>query len=392
MKLNIDIAAPNAPQRVLLLGSYAPSLINFRGPLIAAIVSAGHEVHVGAPDIDPHTAKSLRTLGAHVHEIEMERQGTGLTADLSYFRTLIRLMKKIGPDLVVTYTIKPNIWGAFAAAYTGAQSAAIVTGLGFAFTEIAEGKMPASALRRFKKSLVQRIARWLYAASAKRNAQLIFQNPDDRDDFIAAGCLADTGKVRMVNGSGVDLSKFQPVLLPDKPSFLMISRILGAKGVREYARAAIEVKHTHPAAQFRLVGFFDKGPDAISTSELDCWVAQGLEYLGPSDDVRSHLANARIYVLPSYREGTPRSVLEAMATGRAILTSDAPGCRETVEEGINGFLVRPRDHKHLAEKMRWMIDNPKSCVSMAQESLRIVKEKYDVDCVNQVMLQHLGLV
>lgn len=387
-----DTAAPKARQRVLLLGSYAPSLINFRGPLIAAMVAAGHEVHVGAPDIDADTASALRALGAEVHETELARQGTGLRADLAYMRILTRMMKELRPDLVVTYTIKPNIWGAFAAARAEVRSVAIVTGLGFAFTETGDGGQAVSPMRRFKVALVRRVARGLYRASAGRNARLIFQNPDDRDDFIVAGCLTDRSKVRMVNGSGVDLTRFQPTSLPAAPDFLMISRILGAKGVREYARAAVEVKRTHPTARFRLVGFFDKGPDAISTSEVDGWVAQGLEYLGPSDDVRQHLADARIYVLPSYREGTPRSVLEAMATGRAILTSDAPGCRETVEDGVNGFLVPPRDHAHLAEKMRWMIDNPEGCTSMARESLRIVRDKYDVDNVNQAMLQHLELV
>jgi glycosyltransferase involved in cell wall biosynthesis len=300
-------------------------------------------------------------------------------------------MKELRPDLVVTYTIKPNIWGAFAAARTGVRSVAIVTGLGFAFTETGGARQAASPVRQFKTALVRRVARWLCRVSTGRNALLIFQNPDDRDDFISAGCLTDRGKVRVVNGSGVDLARFQPAPLPDAPYFLMISRILGAKGVREYARAAVEVKRTHPTARFRLVGFFDKGPDAISTSEVDGWVAQGLEYLGPSDDVRPHLADARIYVLPSYREGTPRSVLEAMAVGRAILTSDAPGCRETVVDGVNGFLIPVRDAGTLADKMRWMIENPEGCELMAKESLRIVREKYDVDKVNEVLIHHLGL-
>ena len=392
MNLGINTTVQETKQRVLLLGSYAPSLINFRGPLIAAMVARGHEVHVGAPDIDAQTASALRILGAEVHETEMARQGTGFIADLAYKQNLTRLMKDLRPDLLVTYTIKPNIWGAFAAAQAGVRSAAIVTGLGFAFTETIHEKQTTSLFHRLRSGLIQRVARGLYRASTRRNARLIFQNPDDRDDFIAAGCLTDTGKVGMVNGSGVDLTHFQPAPLPNTPDFLMISRILGAKGVREYARAAVAVKQTHPAARFRLVGYFDDGPDAISTSEVEGWVAQGLEYLGPSDDVRPVLADARIYVLPSYREGTPRSVLEAMATGRATLTSDAPGCRETVEDGVNGFLVPPRDHVHLAEKMRWMIDNPESCARMAQESLRIVRGKYDVNDVNRVMLRHLGLV
>lgn len=384
--------APKARQRVLLLGSYAPSLINFRGQLIAAMVARGHEVHVGAPDIDAHTASALQVLGAEVHETEMARQGTGFLADLAYMKILTGLVKDLRPDLVVTYTIKPNIWGAFAAARGEVRSVAIVTGLGFAFTETGDAEPTVSHVHQFKKTLVQRVARRLYCASTGRNARVIFQNPDDREDFIAAGCLADRGKVCMINGSGVDLTQFRPIQLPTAPNFLMITRILGAKGVREYAKAALSVKKTHPQARFRLVGFFDKGPDSISDTEVAKWVAAGLEYLGPLDDVRTAIAESRIYVLPSYREGTPRSVLEAMAMGRPVITSDAPGCRETVRDGVNGYLVPVRDPEALAARMRDMIDHPARTKQMGEESLRIAREKYDVHKVNKQLMGYLGLL
>jgi glycosyltransferase involved in cell wall biosynthesis len=172
----------------------------------------------------------------------------------------------------------------------------------------------------------------------------------------------------------------------------MISRILGAKGVREFARAAMLVKKTHPQARFRLVGFYDKGPDAIAESEVAEWVAGGLEYLGPSDNVLPHLAACRIYVLPSYREGTPRSVLEAMATGRAILTSNAPGCRETVRDGVNGYLVPVRDVEALAQRMRQLIDDPELTARMGAASLRIAREKFDVHEVNAKLMRDLDLL
>lgn len=368
--------------RLMILASFAPSLVNFRGPLISHYVKEGHEVHTCAPDIDPAFQAKIKALGATTHSIHLQRTKTGFLSDIRYLLALRQLMRRVQPDLVLTYTIKPNIWGAFAASSLGIRSAAMVTGLGYAFTDTDQ--------TGWKTKFVRRVARFLYRAATARNWRVIFQNPNDRDDFIAAGCLIDSSKVRMVNGSGVDLDHYPAAPNPDTPDFLMISRILGAKGVREYAQAATAVKQTHPAARFRLVGFIDHGPDAIDQAELDGWVADGLEYLGPSDDVRPHLADCRIYVLPSYREGTPRSVLEAMATGRAILTSDAPGCRETVEDGVNGFLVPVRDADTLADKMRWMIDNPDRCERMAEESLRMVREKYDVNKVNEVLMDHLG--
>lgn len=371
--------------RVLLVGSYGPSLLTFRGPLIAALVAKGHEVHVAAPDLTSELQEGLLALGVKVHETPLDRQGTGLRADLNYLTQLISLYRSVAPDLVITYTIKPNIWGALAGARTGARTVALVTGLGIIFTET--GKVDS-----LKSGVIKGIVRKLYRIASDCNWRMVFQNPDDLTDFEAAGCLRDITKVRMMNGSGIDLSQYPPAPLPQTPDFLMISRILGAKGVREFARAAMLVKVTHPQARFRLVGFYDKGPDAIAESEVAKWVAGGVEYLGPSDDVRPHLAACRIYVLPSYREGTPRSVLEAMATGRAVLTSDAPGCRETVNDGVNGYLVPVRDVNALAQRMRELIDDPELTGRMGKASLRIAREKYDVHKVNAKLMRDLELL
>lgn len=369
---------------VLLLSSYAPSLVNFRGPLIRDMLSRGHRVSVGAPDIAPELRAHLELMGAQVYDTPLERTGTRLNADLAYLTTLCRLIRRIRPDLVVTYTIKPNIWGALAAASFGIRSAAMVTGLGYLFTETGARSGP-------KLRLARLVGRWLYRASTRCNSLVIFQNADDRRDFIAAGCLGDPSKARLVNGSGVDLAHFTPAPLPDAPVFLMISRLLRTKGAEEYARAAMDVKKTHPQAEFHLVGFMDEGPDGVTHGEIDTWAAEGLRYLGPRDDVRPDLAACQVYVLPSYREGTPRSVLEAMATGRAILTSDAPGCRETVEDGVNGYLVPVRDVAALAARMRELIEHPDKVARMAEASLAIAREKYHVDRVNGLLIKYLGL-
>ncbi|MFM8635757.1 MAG: glycosyltransferase family 4 protein [Planctomycetia bacterium] len=369
-------------QQVLILASYAPSLLNFRGPLLRDLGNAGHTVHVAAPDFDLALREGLEQMGAEVHETPLDRQGTGVLPDLRYFRVLRDLIRKTRPDLVLTYTIKPNIWGAFAAFLCGAPSAAMVTGLGYAFTG--------------KGGFTQRISRFvaivLYRLATSCNRVVVFQNPDDRNDFIAAGCLANPSKARMVNGSGVDCDHYAPAPLPDTPVFLMIARLLTNKGVREYGEAAIRLKHSRPQARCVLVGYFEEGPDSIAKADMDRWVAGGLEYVGKLDDVRPALASCSVYVLPSYREGTPRSVLEALATGRPVITCDAPGCRETVVDGLNGFLVPVGDVESLHARMAQLADDPDLRSRMAGESLRIAREKFDVGAVNSVLMRHLGLL
>ncbi len=373
-----SVAATNT---ILLVASFAPSIVNFRGPLIAELVARGYRVVVSAPDVSEEIRAEVEVLGADIYDIPLTRTGLDPVRDLAYLRALTRLIGEIKPDFVLSYTVKPNIWGAIAASRHNVPSAAMVTGLGFAFTDVSTTK------RRF----IRKLASTLYRKSTNLNQCVIFQNPDDRDDFIAAGCLADNSKSRMVNGSGVDIVHFAEIALPDEPVFLMISRLLGNKGVREYCNAAMRVKKTTPGARMLLVGYMDEGPDRISQQELELWQRGGVEYLGASDDVRSVIASASIYVLPSYREGTPRSVLEAMSMGRPIITSDAPGCRETTVDGENGFLVPVKNVEALVDKMNWMIEHPQERLKMGKKSRQIAVQKYDVHTVNNALLRHLGL-
>lgn len=373
-------------KNILILGSYAPSLLNFRGPLIRDMAAMGHEVSVGAPDIDENLRRRLEQLGARVIETKLERNGSGVFSDLRYHQGIFALIRRLRPNLVLTYTIKPNIWGAIAAWRAGVPSYALVTGLGFAFSSEEEEES-------IRSKSVKLISRGLYRLSAKLNRRVIFQNPDDRADFIASGGLKDESKTGLVDGSGVDLKYFGRSPLPSQVKFLMISRLLVSKGVLEYVDAANKIRKVHPQAQFLLVGPLEQGFDSIAPSLLNEWVKDGIvDYRGALDDIRSVMSEATVYVLPSYREGTPRTVLEAMAMGRAIVTTDAPGCRETIRDGEEGFLIEPRNPHALAVALERFILEPDLALLMAEKAYKRAREKYDVRRINGQMMVELGLV
>lgn len=368
---------------VFILGSYAPSLSNFRGPLIAAMAAAGWRVTACAPGAaEGESARAIRSLGAEPVSIPLARTGMNPMSDLMYRRELKQLLGDVRPDLSLAYTAKPVIWGTLAARAAGVpRVVAMITGVGYAFTPPAKPS-PQHAVAALS-------ARVLYRLALRQVDHVFFQNPDDRALFEQLGLAPPTERVSMIAGSGVDLNRFSPAPPPRELSFLMLARLLGAKGVREYATAARRLKARYPHIKVRLAGGFDAGPDAIAQEELGEWINGGLDYLGELDDVRPALADASVYVLPSYREGTPRSVLEAMATGRPVITSDAPGCRETVVDGRNGFLVPPRDADALEEAMERFVTDPGLVASMADEALTIVRAKYDVQLVNEEVLHVL---
>ena len=374
--------APGAGLVVLLNSSYGQSLVNFRARLIEELVAAGHEVHVTAPDFDDALTARLEGIGARAHQVPLARTGIGPLSDLRYASNIRRLIREIGADLVLSYTSKPNIWASLAAGSVGIRSASLITGLGYAFTE--GGGV--------KRKLVAIASRILYRLATARNYVVIFQNPDDRADFIAAGCLSDPSKARLVNGSGVDVQQFAAAPLPDAPIFLMVARLLGTKGVREYARAGLALRAWHPDCRILLAGYPDEGADGVELDELNEWQAGGLEYLGQLADVRPAITQASVFVLPSYyREGTPRSTLEAMAMGRPVITTDMPGCRETVTDGKNGFLVPARDADALLDAMQRLASDPSMRARMGAESRAICERRFEVGDVTRALLDHLSL-
>jgi glycosyltransferase involved in cell wall biosynthesis len=374
--------------KILLVASLADSLVNFRGSLIRALQASGQDVHVAAPDLPLHSPVRLQLqgMGVTVHQVPMLRTGTNPLVDLRTAWALWRLMSMIKPARVLAYTIKPVIYGTLAAWLAGVpQRFALITGLGYAFQSGGH------------RSSLQTLVQNLYGLALARAERVFFQNPDDLALFRECGILKSHTPICVVNGSGVDLARFVVQPLPDgfaqgAVRFLYIGRLLGDKGVREYVEAARVLKRRHPQVHCMLVGWIDSNPNAINQAELDGWVADGyIEFLGRLNDVRPAIASCSVYVLPSYREGTPRTVLEAMAMGRAVVTTDAPGCRETVLHGENGFLVPIQDPEALAEAMRRFIEEPELQQSMGARSRQIAERKYDVHKVNAVMLAGMGL-
>jgi len=378
--------------KFLMISSFLPSVLNFRGKLLEAISAHGYEIHVMAPEFAsfPEELKKLQALGYQLHEIPMQRTGTNPLADLKLLKNLYQQIRQIQPDYVLSYTIKPVIYGTLASWFVKVPHRfTLITGLGYAFQNVESGK----------RSLFQKMVHVLYAQALKHSDKVFFQNPDDLKLFQDMHLLEANKPTVVVNGSGVNVQDFDVMPLPKneegqvKASFLLIARLLGDKGVREYAESARIIKAKYPEAEFHLVGWIDDNPSAIAQAELDEWVADGrLKYWGKLSDVRPAIAESSVYVLPSYREGTPRTVLEAMAIGRAIITTDAPGCRETVSHGVNGYLVGVKSVNDLVHSMQYFIEDPKLIELMGQRSREIALNKYDVHQVNAYMLREMGII
>jgi glycosyltransferase involved in cell wall biosynthesis len=352
---------------ILILGNDPKSLVNFRGPLAEAMLTAGHRVSAAGAGHDAKADAWFQSRGITYHDVPMERAGLNPLSDGRTFARLRALMRDVRPELLFAYTIKPVVYGLIAARMAGVpRRTAMISGLGYAFTE-----NPGEALAaRLKRAAVRAAARKAYGAALRCADTVIFQNGDDRDAFATMGLTRPGQQVGLVNGSGVDLDHFRPAPMPEGPiTFLMIARLLRDKGVYEYVEAARLVKREHGQARFVLVGPFDPNPTAVKPAEVEAWVREGvIEYRGAVEDVRPHIAGCHVFVLPSYREGTPRTVLEAMAMGRPVITTDVPGCRETVVGGENGLLVRARSGRELGRAMLAAANHRPAFVSLGNNS------------------------
>jgi glycosyltransferase involved in cell wall biosynthesis len=358
------------------------SLEHFRGELIRELVALGHRVTAMSAPSDPDQVNRLRALGADFRQFPIERNQVTPTQDVVTCFALRAAFAHLKPDVVLAYTVKSVIWSGLALrGKREARFVALINGLGFAF----QGRGP------LRKGLTH-LTTSLYRASLRRAIAVIFQNRDNLETFVSRR-IVDGTRCHVVNGSGVRLDYFVEARLPDgPPRFLMMARLLSEKGLREYSRAARRVLARHDDAAFQLLGWQDASPDAVPLQEVLGWQRDGvLTYLGETDDVRPVLAACHVFVLPSYHEGMPRSVLEALATGRPILTTDVPGCRDTVVAGDNGYLVPKADSDALAERMIWFLDHRDQWARMGQASRRLAETRFDVRTINTELLRILDL-
>ena len=311
------------------------NIANFRAGLVKALAAEGFDVVASAPAGQDLSAD----IPARFRPMEMDRSGMNPFADLSLMARYLRLFRELHPAAYLSFTIKPNIYGTLAARFAGVPAVPNVSGLGTAF---------------IRGGLLGAFVGSLYRLAFAKCDVVFFQNPDDREVFVGRR-IVGSDQARLLPGSGIDLNRFTraPKLSGGRPTFLLIARLLADKGVREFVEAAQLAKARHPEARFQILGGLDPGNrTAIGKDELDRWVSSGaIEYLGPTDDVRPHIAAASAVVLPSYREGLPRSLLEGGAMARPLIATDVPGCREIVTDGVTGLLCQVRSASSLADTM-----------------------------------------
>lgn len=367
--------------KILVLGSHAESLLIFRFDMLRGL-AAEHEVIACVPDASNMVHEKLAAAGITCIEVKLNRTGLNPLFDLGTIIDLYKIFRRAKPDQVFSYTGKPVIFGSIAAKLAGVpQIYSMITGLGSYFVH-----------QDFKSKIVRFIMSKLYKIALSFNNKVFFQNPDDVKDFAQHKIFNNPNKTIITNGSGVNLNHFTHLPLPtEKVSFLLTTRFIVAKGVMEYLAAAKQIKQKYPEVIFMLVGWFENKDEAIHPSVIQDYIDNGvIEYLGKLDDVRPALARASVFVLPSYREGTPKTVLEAMACGRAIISTDVPGCRETVIAGENGKLIPARDIAALRDAIEEFIINPAMISQMGQRSREIAVAKYDVNQVNAVIFNAMG--
>lgn len=372
-----------ASKKILFI-SVMRNLIPLRGPLLTQLVKAGHQVTVCGQNGSPEIVQQLEDMGVRFVPVFLKQHGMNPIMDFFTLLNMVWVIRKIDPDIVFSAVIKTVIYGSLAARLAGVSNVfAMISGSGYAFMRTT-----------FKARVINILVRSLYQLSLPKNRIVYFQNPDDLSLFVDLKLVRKDQAV-LINGSGVDLEHHHPApMVKSGPVFLLICRLIKDKGVIQYAEAARIIKSRYPEAVFNLVGPLDgNNPSAVPKAQIDKWHQEGvINYCGETDDVRPFIADASVYVLPSYyREGTPHSTLEAMAMERPIITTDAPGCRETVKEGINGFLIPVKDVDALVEAMERFIVNPELIDKMGKASRKYAAEKFDVKKVNSLIFRKMGL-
>jgi glycosyltransferase involved in cell wall biosynthesis len=371
-------------ETITIVSSQAFSQINFRGPLIKRLVQSGNQVYTLAPDFDDTLRRQINELGATPVDFSMSRTGMSPLLDIADTIRLAVLLRQLKPSITLAYFIKPVIFATLAAWFVGVpRRVALIAGLGYVFT-------PGNRYFSFKRRLLRSVVSILYRIALRRAHAVIFQNSDDIEEFTKKK-IVSASKVIRIGGTGVDLDQWpfsSPVLEP--VTFLLAARLLQEKGITEYAEAARLVKQRHNTTRFILLGGLDSNPGGLSEEQVHAWVEQEILEWPGHVDVKPWLAQASVFVLPSsYREGVPRSTQEAMAMGRPVITTDVPGCRETVEEGVNGFFVPCRNSEALAQAMLRFITEPELIRTMGLASRSLAEQRFDVEVINTQMIDCL---
>jgi glycosyltransferase involved in cell wall biosynthesis len=349
----------------VLVCNTAWAIYTYRQGLLCALTTSGARVTVIAPR--DRTFEPLAALGCRCIDLPVASKGTNPVDDLRTLLALLKHYRALKPDIVFHYTIKPNIYGSIAAKLAGVQSVAVTTGLGYVFIQ---------------QSRAAQVAKKLYRFAFRFPREVWFLNRDDQAAFVEQNLLVHPERARLLHGEGVDLEQFAFTPLPERLDFrfVLIGRLLWDKGVGEYVQAARRLRERYPRARFQLLGPVGvDNPSAITREEVAAWEQEGvIEYLGEAHDVRPLIADADCIVLPSYREGMPRTLMEASAMGRPIVTTDVPGCREVVADGVNGLLCEVRNADSLATQLARMLDmSHAERRAMAERGRQKVAQEFD---------------
>lgn len=368
----------NSEKTVMVLSCHTHSLFWFRTEMMKDFKALGYNVVAAGQLPEEEWEEKFAHFGIKYRQIDAERNGTNPLNDLKTLVSILKVIKQEKPDIIFTYQAKTVIYGGVAARLKGIKEVyPLIAGLGSVLIG--------------EDSPVKKLMMLEYKIAFKFAKKVMFQNPDDME-FFTENSLIKADKCYMINGSGVDTDKFLPMPLPEKTAFLCISRLIRDKGVGEYIDAAREIHKKYPDVRCLLVGPYDTNPSAITEEELQKYIDDGsIEYFGEQTDIRPYMQMCNVFVLPSYREGTPKTVLEAMSCGRAVITTDAPGCRETVKNKVNGILIPVRDTESLIKVMEAFILYPKTAEPMGREGRKIAVEKYDVKKVNASIIEIMEL-
>ena len=374
--------------KIIIIGTVASSFLGFRADLIKALLAKNYTVYAFTSEYIEEELSEIETLGAIPITYELNRGGINPFIDIKTTYELSKKIKEIAPDIVFCYFSKPVIFGALAAKLAKVPKVVgMLEGLGYTFTE-----QPKATSK--KTELIKNVQVLLYKIALPQLDKIIFLNPDDPKDLLDKHDIR-VKEVAVLGGIGLNLNDYSYTsIYPSQPTFIFVARLLAEKGIHDYIAAARIVKKKYADAKFIVLGSIDKEAlGALTEAELKQFTeANIVEYPGHVNNVPEWIANSSVFVLPSYyREGVPRSTQEAMAIGRAVITTDVPGCRETVINGINGFLIEKWSPQALAEKMIYFIEHPEDIKKMGYESYKIAQDKFDADKVNKRLINMLGL-